>query len=116
MDAGVAEAVLPQLLVVGARLGSVLAGQQVVLQEIVVRLVRTVGHAHGVGAAADAGDLHAREAPAAGLFQLGQASSLASTTAAAPSDITQMSSRVRGQATIGASRTSAMVSRSRFWP
>ena len=34
--------------------------------------------------------------------------------AAAPSDMTQMSKRVKGQATIGAARTSAMVSLLRF--
>ncbi len=36
-------------------------------------------------------------------------SSDARMTAAAPSDMTQMSSRVSGQATIGAARTSAIV-------
>ena len=42
-------------------------------------------------------------------------SSLHRIVAAAPSDMTQMSSRVKGQATIGELRTSAMVSFSRFW-
>jgi len=42
-------------------------------------------------------------------------SSLARTTTAAPSLITQMSSMVRGQATISDLRTSSMVIRFRFW-
>jgi hypothetical protein len=65
--------------------------------------VGAVGHAHGVGAPADAGDPHQRlRACAPAASSLRSPSSLQSTAAAAPSDMTQMSRRVRGQATIGA--------------
>jgi len=46
---------------------------------------------------------------------LASPSSLARMATAAPSDITQISRRVSGQATIGAFRTSSTVSRSCFW-
>ncbi len=47
-------------------------GQRVFCHELVVRLVRAIGHAHGVRAAPDALDQHARIAFAAGFFQLRQ--------------------------------------------